>query len=97
MQKISAIYSQYPRQFWLLFGGMLISTAGSSMVWPFLTIYLREKLDLPLTTIALILTVNSVASIITMFIAGPVADRFGRKGVMVTSLFSSSIIYGLMI
>jgi len=97
MQKLSALYSQYPRQFWLLFGGMLISAAGSSMVWPFLTIYLREKLDLPLTTIALILTVNSAASLISMSIAGPVADRFGRKGVMVTSLFSSSIIYCLMI
>jgi len=97
MQKLSALYSQYPHQFWLLFGGMLISAAGSSMVWPFLTIYLREKLDLPLTTIALILTVNSAASLISMSIAGPVADRFGRKGVMVTSLFSSSIIYCLMI
>ncbi len=97
MQRISALYSQYPQQFWLLFGGMLISTAGSSMVWPFLTIYLREKLDLPLTTIALILTVNSTTSLVTILVAGPVADRFGRKGVMVTSLFSSSIIYCLMI
>lgn len=97
MRKISGFYSRYPRQFWLLFAGMLISTAGSSMVWPFLTIYLREKLDLPLTTIALILTVNSTASLTTMFAAGPIADRFGRKGVMVTSLFISSVIYFLMI
>lgn len=97
MRKISGFYSRYPRQFWLLFAGMLISTAGSSMVWPFLTIYLREKLDLPLTTIALILTVNSTTSLTTMFAAGPIADRFGRKGVMVTSLFISSVIYFLMI
>jgi MFS family permease len=34
----------YPRQFWLLFWGMLISTANGSMIWPFLTIYMRQQL-----------------------------------------------------
>jgi len=37
----------YPRQFWLLFTGLMISTIGSSMIWPFLTIYLTRRLELP--------------------------------------------------
>ena len=39
----------FPRQFWLLFWGMLLNTSGTSMVWPFMTIYLRERLGVPLT------------------------------------------------
>jgi MFS family permease len=76
----------YPRQFWLLFWGMLISAAGGSMIWPFLTIYMRQRLDIPLTMVTLLFTLNSAAGLATTAVAGPVADRFGRKGVMVLSL-----------
>jgi len=76
----------YPRQFWLLFWGVLVNSSGSSMVWPFLTIYLRQRLDVPLTTIALLLTANALAGLASTSVAGPAVDRFGRKGAMVLSL-----------
>jgi MFS family permease len=80
----------YPRQFWLLFWGLLISAAGGSMIWPFLTIYIRQRLDIPLTTVALLLTLNSAAGLVITSVAGPAADRFGRRGVMVLSLATGS-------
>jgi len=82
--------ADYPHQFWLLFWGMLINAAGASMVWPFLTIYMRQRLEVPLTTVALLLTLNSAAGLVTTTVAGPVTDRFGRKGVMLLSLSASS-------
>jgi hypothetical protein len=48
--------ADYPRQFWVILGGMLINSTGGSMVWPFLTIYLRQRLAIPLTTVTLLLT-----------------------------------------
>jgi hypothetical protein len=48
--------ASYPRQFWLLLWGMLVNSSGGSMVWPFLTIYLRQRLAIPLTTVTLLLT-----------------------------------------
>ncbi len=86
LNRIRQATAGYPRQFWLLFGGMLISAAGGSMIWPFLTIYMRQRLDIPLTTVTLLFTLNSVAGLVTATVAGPVTDRFGRKGVMVLSL-----------
>src|SRR3972149_2785052 len=59
-----------PRQFWLMFVGMLISTIGSSMIWPFLMIYVSERLGLPLTFTALLLTLNSGLGLISLFICG---------------------------
>jgi MFS family permease len=93
---IKRLIAEYPRQFWLLFAGMLISAVGGSMVWPFLTIMVRQRLDIPLTTIGLLLALHSGSALVITLIAGPVADRLGRKGVMVLSLFSSSAIYLLM-
>ena len=76
----------YPRQFWLLFWGVLVNSSGSSMVWPFLTIYLRQRLDVPLTTIALLFTLNALAGMASTSLTGPAVDRFGRKGAMALSL-----------
>ena len=84
---------EYPRQFWLLFWGMLISTIGSSMIWPFLMVYASERLNLPLTQTASLITLNSTASLIMTFVAGQITDRIGRKMVMVVSLISNAIVY----
>jgi MFS family permease len=86
LQRLRHATAGYPRQFWLLFWGVLVNSSGSSMVWPFLTIYLRQRLDVPLTTIALLLTANALAGLASTSIAGPAVDRFGRKGAMVLSL-----------
>ena len=87
---------EYPRQFWLLFWGMLISTIGSSMVWPFLMIYVSEKLQLPLSTVTTLMTVNAISGLIFSFIAGPVADRVGRKRIMYISLISDGLAFLLL-
>lgn len=87
----------YPRQFWLLFAGMLISTIGSSMVWPFLMIYVSEKLKLPLATVASLMTLNAVLGLVASFIAGPITDRVGRKWVMVISLAMNGLVYLFMV
>lgn len=84
---------QYPRQFWLLFWGMLLSTIGSSMIWPFLMVYASERLSLPLTQTATLVTLNSTASLIMTFAAGQITDRAGRKIVMVISLLSNAVVY----
>jgi MFS family permease len=84
---------QYPRQFWLLFWGMLLSTVGSSMIWPFLMVYASERLHLPLTQTATLVTINSTASLIMTFAAGQITDRAGRKMVMVVSLISNAVVY----
>jgi MFS family permease len=84
---------EYPRQFWLLFWGLLISTVGASMIWPFLMVYVSGRLHLPLTAAASIMTINSAAAIVFTFIAGPVTDKVGRKWVMVISLLGNGLVY----
>ncbi|MEW6649405.1 MAG: MFS transporter [Chloroflexota bacterium] len=87
---------RFPAQFWLLFAGMLISTIGASMIWPFLMIYVSERLDMPLAASAFLLTINSVSGLVSSFLAGPVIDRLGRKWVMAISLFANASGYLLM-
>ncbi len=93
ISRVQRLKAQYPRQFWLLFWGMLISAIGSSMIWPFLMIYVSGRLHLPMATIASLMTFNAVAGLIFSFVAGPATDRFGRKWIMVISLVGNGVVY----
>lgn len=86
----------YPPQFWLLFVGMLVSLMGSSMIWPFLMIYISEQLVLPLAAVTSLMTLESIMGLIASLIAGPITDRAGRKWIMVISLAISGLGYLMM-
>ncbi|MDQ7026507.1 MAG: MFS transporter [Anaerolineae bacterium] len=85
--------SSYPKQFWLLFWGVFINRISSSMIWPFLTVYMSQILDVPLTIVALLLTLRAVFSFLSTAIVSPIMDKFGRKGAMVFSLLASIIVF----
>ena len=76
--------------------GLLISSAGASMIWPFLMIYVSEKLKLSLSAASTLLAINAAAGLISSFAAGSVADKLGRKPVMVISLAVNGIGYLMM-
>jgi MFS family permease len=95
-QRFLATYQRYPRQFWLMAVGLLIMSAGASMVWPFLMIYISGTLSLPLSTAASLLTINASAGLISTLLAGAIADKFGRKLVMTVSLLTNGVIYLFM-
>jgi len=79
-----------------MFVGMLFSTIGASMIWPFLMIYVSKRLNQPLSVNASLLTINSIAGLTSSLIAGPIIDRLGRKRVMVISLLTNSLGYVLL-
>lgn len=72
---------------------MLLSTLGASMVWPFLMIYISERLGLARAAAASLLTLNSIAALISALLGGSVIDRLGRKWVMVIGLFLNGMVY----
>lgn len=92
IQRLAVAWREYPRQFWVMFLGMMISAVGSSMIWPFLMVYVSGKLQLPLANVALLLTLNATMGFISSVFAGPVIDKVGRKWVMFISLFANGII-----
>lgn len=83
----------YPRQFWLLFWGMLINRGSVSMMWPFLTVYLNRELGISLVTVGLLLSVRALFSVISTGFTSTLMDRLGRKWVMIISLYASALVF----
>lgn len=93
MKKISSEFRKFPLQFWLILLGALIFTTGSSLVWPFLTIYLQERLGLPLRLTTLLFSIRSVSGILCSTFSGSLADRYGRRTMMLISLMGGVVYY----
>jgi len=91
--RLESTFLEFPRQFWLMITGVVLSTAGGSMIWPFLLIYATNRLDLPLSIVAPLISVNAGTGLFASLIAGTMADRIGRKTVMNVSLTLHGLAY----
>jgi MFS family permease len=94
--KLKSLYNSYPRQFWLMIAGLVLATAGGSMIWPYMLIYASGKLNLPLSTVAALISINAGTGLFSSIIAGTLADKIGRKVVMNISLTMTGIAYLLL-
>lgn len=90
------LYHEYPSQYWLMIVGIVLATAGGSMIWPFLVIYASDTLDLPLSAVATLISINAATGLVSSLAAGSLADKIGRKVVMNFSLTVSGIAYFLL-
>jgi MFS family permease len=91
--KLKSLYYSYPRQYWLMIAGLVLATAGGSMIWPFMLIYASGKLNLPLSTVATLISINAGTGMISSILAGTLADKIGRKVVMNISLTMTGVAY----
>jgi MFS family permease len=86
-------FHKYHPQFWLIVSGNLLSTAGASMIMPYLLIYATDKLHMPLSSAATLITISAGTTLFSSFLAGSLADKVGRKLVMNLSLTVSGVAY----
>lgn len=86
--------AQYPREFWFLMIGSIVFTTGASLVWPFLSIYIQEKLEIPLRYSTLLISLRAFSGVLaSFFFAGSFADRFGRRLLILVSLCGGFVYY----
>ena len=70
---------RYSSQFWLMFVGLVISSTGTTMIWPFLTVYASSKLSMPMAAIMGLMSFNSVAGLVSSILAGSWLTALGAK------------------
>ena len=81
----------YPRQFWLITIMVMLTWLFHSLMWPYIMLFISQKLNQPLSGVTWLLTLNAAVGMVTTFLGGVIADKFGRKWVMVFSLAISAV------
>lgn len=80
----------FDRRVWLLVGAMLVFRFGQGLFYPFSTIYFHNFVGIPLSLIGTGLGLLAATSVLSGLISGPLADRYGRKPVMLSALSGSA-------
>jgi MFS family permease len=86
LERIQNVYHEYPTAFWVLMTGTFIDRLGTNLIMPFLAIYVVQRFDAKLTQVGLIYTIFAVGSGLGNFLAGALADRFGRRFTLILGL-----------
>lgn len=85
------IYREYPRSFWVYNLVVFIDRLGGFMLYPFLALYLTQKFDIGMSTVGLLMGVFSISGMAGSALGGALADRMGRRSVIIASLILSSL------
>lgn len=90
LQKMSKLYHEYPRTFWVVIVITFIDRIGGSLLFPFFALYITSKFNVGMTDVGVLFAAFSVSSFSGSAIGGALTDRFGRKGIIMFGLIASS-------
>ena len=90
MQKIKAVYAEFPRNFWLLMGVSFIDRLGGALLFPFFALYVTDHFDVGLTEVGYLFAIFAGSSLVGGLIGGGLTDRFGRRGMIIFGLIASA-------
>lgn len=99
MKRFRQTYERFSPKFWILVLSAFIDRLGGTIIFPFFSLYITQKFEVGMTEAGLLLGSFSFFGFIGSMIGGALADRFGRKGMVLFGLvFSalSSIAFGLV-
>ncbi|TAK13219.1 MAG: MFS transporter [Anaerolineae bacterium] len=94
LNKITADFRalrRFPRQFWILMGASFIDRLGGALLFPFFALYVSERFDVGMTVVGGLFAIFAIASQVGGFIGGALADRFGRKSLVLFGLVVSAL------
>ena len=97
--KIKRGYKEYPKPFKVLVLATFIDRLGGFLLFPFFSLYLIERFGVGVTQVGILFALFSGGSLIGSTIGGALADKFGRRSILLLGLISSgigSILMGLV-
>lgn len=89
--RIEGIYNEFPAKFWVLVGASFVDRVGATLFFPFFTLYVTDKFDIGMTQAGMLLGVFHLSGMIGNVIGGALADRFGRKVIVLFGLTISAL------
>ena len=91
LNRTKTVYNEYPRAFWIYNIIVFIDRLGGFMLYPFFALYLTQKYQIGMATVGLMFAVFSITGMVGTALGGAIADRMGRKTVIIFSLVLSSL------
>jgi MFS family permease len=88
---LKSTYREYPSRFWVLVGASFIDRVGGTILSPFFALYVTQRFGVGMTEAGVLFTLFSVSGFAGNMLGGALADRFGRKGMVLFGLVFSAL------
>jgi MFS family permease len=91
LNRLRRIYGEYPGKFWALVGISFIDAVGGALLFPFLSLYITARFGVGMTEVGVLFGLFSISSIAGSMVGGALADKYGRKGMVIIGLIFSAL------
>ncbi|MBO2531812.1 Major Facilitator Superfamily protein [Planifilum fulgidum] len=92
MQRLEKILKRYDPAIWVRFWGSIMVSTTSFMLFPLVVLYLHEHMGVDMVTAAATTIFPALVGFSCKWWVGSLADRFGRRPVILFSLFFQSLV-----
>ncbi|MFW9878288.1 MAG: MFS transporter, partial [Candidatus Thorarchaeota archaeon] len=89
--KIKRTVHEYPKTFWVLTLATFIDMLGSFLLYPFYSLYVTKHFGVGMTQVGILFSIFSAGNIIGGMIGGALADKYGRRAMVIFGLVVSGI------
>ena len=89
--KIKNSYKEYPSTFKVLVLASFIDMLGGFLLYPFFALYITQRFGVDMISVGLLFTVFSAGNIIGSMVGGALADKYGRRVMIILGLVISGI------
>ncbi|MFW9948819.1 MAG: MDR family MFS transporter [Candidatus Thorarchaeota archaeon] len=89
--KISIAYKQYPSAFKVLVLASFIDMLGGFLLMPFFALYITNRFGVGMTQVGILFTIFSAGNIFGGMLGGALADKYGRRAMLLIGLIVSGI------
>ena len=91
LTRVKLVWQEYPSKFWVIVVTTFIDVIGGTLVFPFFALYITQRFNVGMTQAGLLLGTFSLASLVGGALGGALADKFGRRRMVLFGLVFSAL------
>jgi len=89
-------FKRFPPGVWLVTLIGVLNSAGFSISLPFLSLYLYQQRDIPMTVVGLFILGSGIIAASAQMVAGMLSDKFGRRPIILASMALAAALFIVM-
>lgn len=91
LKNLQKTYHEYPKRFWAMAAARFVDGIGATLIFPFFALYITQKFGVGMTQAGILIGVFSFSGLIGNMLGGALADRFGRRFMVLFGLVISAV------